>query len=442
MSCAGQRAVRIVTQAGKTTVVGFDAAGVAFYHLGLPAVNRDEIKSMVRMQAETLLPLPADQMEFSWRIGRTQNDQVAVTVAASRKEYLKSFIENVRGLNPSKILLDCEGAVKAWKELFGGNEQDAVVVNLTAANAQICLAEEGRLSNAIILDIGVEDFLKVTDKTSVKDDENRPGQTEVTERFIFDIKSAMQAFEYKEAAELPIFVLSDGSKTLKMIIACLKSAGLNVKAALPQIQKLRTESDFGIEQLYEYRVPIGLSLMALDSHADSFNLFEHLYKPAGARGRDHGIHSLKGAGAIAVIALVVFFVVSYAIDVISPGTIEKHLKKADTGADIDLLMQRQNLIKVVATERPDLLGLLKQISESGSNDVKLESFHFKKGQLVSITGQVQSPDQLYKFQEALMSKSGVKDVKILNPSRDNKTKRLKFTMTFHYKNFTSKGTRT
>ena len=103
-------------------------------------------------------------------------------------------------------------------------------------------------------------------------------------------------------------------------------------------------------------------------------------------------------------------------------------------------MQRQNLIKIVAMERPNLLELIKQISESGDSGVKLESFHFKKGQLVNITGQVQSPDQLYKFQEALMSKSGVKDVKILNPSRDNKTKKLKFTMTFRYKNFTNKGT--
>src|SRR4030042_6925248 len=90
----------------KITVVGFGAEGVAFYHLGLPAVKEDEIKSMVRMQAETLLPVPAEQMEVTWRVGRANNGQVAVTIAASRKEYLKNFIENVRGINPAKILLD------------------------------------------------------------------------------------------------------------------------------------------------------------------------------------------------------------------------------------------------------------------------------------------------------------------------------------------------
>jgi hypothetical protein len=428
------------TDGDKTTVIGFSSAGVAFYNIGLPTAGEDELKSMVKMQAETLLPLPAEQMELTWRKGRVQNGQVTVAVAAARKGYLKGFVENLRALNPAKILLDCEGAVKAWKELFGENEKDAVVVNMTARSTQVCLTEDGYLSNAIILDMGIEDFLEVADSLPHSEDISEPEKTEAVERFIFDMKSALEAFDYAEAKKLPIFVLSDGSKTLKVIVACLASAGLNVKAALPQIQKLKTQAGFGVEQLYEYRVPIGLSLMALDGHADGFNLFDNLYRPVGAGGDKRGLRSPKVAAAIATVMLVVFVVVFYVIDVISPGAIEKHLKKTDSSADIDLLMQRQNLIKIVAMERPNLLELIKQISESGDSGVKLESFHFKKGQLVNITGQVQSPDQLYKFQEALMSKSGVKDVKILNPSRDNKTKKLKFTMTFRYKNFTNKGT--
>jgi hypothetical protein len=430
------------TDGNKTTVIGFSSTGVAFYNIGLPTAREDELKSMVKMQAETLLPLPAEQMELTWRKGRVRNGQVAIAVAAARKEYLKSFVENLRALNPAKILLDCEGIVIAWKELFGGNEKDAVVVNMTARSTQVCLTEDGYLSNAIILDMGIEDFLEVAD--SLPDSENigEPEKTEAVERFTFDVKSALEAFDYAEAKKLPIFVLSDGSKTLKVIVACLASAGLNAKAALPQIQKLKAKVGFGVEQLYEYRVPIGLSLMALDSHTDGFNLFDNLYRPAGTVGDKRGLRSPKVAAAIAAVMLVVFVVIFYAIDVISPGAIEKHLKETDSSADIDLLMQRQNLIKIVAMERPNLLELIKQISESGDGSIKLESFHFKKGQLVSITGQVQSPDQLYKFQESLMSRSGIKDVKIQNTSSDNKTKKVKFTMTFQYKNFTSKGTRT
>ncbi len=430
------------TDGDKTTVIGFSSAGVAFYNIGLPAAKEDELKSMVRMQAETLLPLPVEQMELTWRKGRVRNGQVAVAVAAARREYLKDFVENVCALNPAKILLDCEGAVKAWKELFGGNEKDAVIVNLTARSTQVCLAEDGYLSNAIILDMGIEDFLEMADNLPDSENEGVPEQTEATERFIFDVKSALEAFDYTEAAKLPIFVLSNGGNTIKGIVAYLKSAGLNVRAALPQIQKMRAQMDFEIEQLYEYRVPIGLALMAIEAPADGFSLFDRLYRPAGVKQKRAILYSPKIAGAIAAVMLAVFVIISYAIDVASPGVIEESLKTTDSSTDINQLMQQQNLTRIVAMERPNLLELIKHISESGDSSIKLESIHFKKGQLVSITGQVQSPDQLYKFQESLMSKSGIKDVKIQNTSRDNKTKNVKFTMTFHYKNFTKKGTRT
>jgi len=453
------------TDGDKTTVIGFSSIGVAFYHIGLPAAKESEIKAMVGMQAETLLPLPVEQMELAWRAGRVRNGQVAVTVAAARRENLQRFVENVRGLNPARIMLDCEGAVTAWKELFCGDAKDAVVVNLTARSTQVCLAENGRLSNAIVLDMGIEDFENKDEPKQIlrpgssrirRAESTDSGRAETTERFIFDVKSALEAFGYAEAVNLPIYVLSDGSSTLKGIVACLKSAGLNVKAALPQIQKVRAQTDFGIEQLYEYRVPIGLALMALETHvlrpgsvlgtpiggrADGFGLFDSLYRPAGTKEKKAILYSPKIAGAIAAIMLAAFIIVSYVIVVITPGAIEERLQTTDSSVNIDLLMQRHNLTRIVAMERPNLLELLKQISESGDSSIKLESFHFKKGQLVSITGQVQGPDQLYKFQEALMNKSGVKDVKILNPSRDSKTKKLKFTMTFHYRNFTNKGTR-
>ncbi len=72
----------------------------------------------------------------------------------------------------------------------------------------------------------------------------------------------------------------------------------------------------------------------------------------------------------------------------------------------------------------------------------LDSFDFKKGRPVTISGQAPGTDQLYKFQAALLSKKGITRVIIQNTSPDAKGKKLKFTITFHYKSFTSKRTRT
>lgn len=424
-------AEQIKTGNDKTVVIGLGSAGVAFYHLDLPAVKEEEIAAIVRLQAETLLPLPAEQMELTWRSRQMQDGKVAITIAAARREYLQRFVENVCVLEPTEILLDCEGIVKAWKEFFCEDEKNAVVVSLAARSTQVCLAENGRLSNAVVLDMGMEDFV----------DKRHPEQTETTERFVQDIRSALESFGYTELTELPVVVLSDGSRMMEGIVSCLKSAGLDARAALPGIKKIRPQTGFGVEQLYEYRVPIGLALMALQRPVEGLNLFESLYRPAGTEQKKSGLYSPKITGAIAAVMLAAFVIVAYAVDVASPIVIEKRLHSADPSADIDLLMQRQKLIKTVALERPNLLELLNLVTESGDSGIKLESFHFKKGQLVSISGQTKSNDQIYKFQEALLGKKGVKEVKIQSTSMDSKSKKLKFTITFHYKNFTKKRTR-
>ena len=418
--------VRKKIKSDRTVVVGFNTEGVAFYRINVPVVGKEETAAMVKLQAETRLPLPAERMELAWRADRQmKNGQVGVTIAAARKEPLRGFVGNVQSFEPTKILLDCEGIVKGWRTFFGGNEKNAVIVSMAARNTQVCLSEDGRLSNAVVLDIGIDDF------TAEPEEE----QTQITERFIQDMRSVLELFGYADEAELPIVLLSDGGAEYVSIVSSLRSAGLNFRVALPDVKELRVPNEIGVEGIYKYRVPIGLGLMALEAGDDELDIFEHLYRPTAKEEKIHWLHSPKIVGTIAALMLVLSIVVFCAVDVVSPGVIEKRLNASGSEADIDLLMQRQKLIKAVAQERPDLLDLLGQVNASGERGIKLENFHFKKGLPVTITGQASSKEQMYKFEESLQDRKNINSVKT-NPSIDTKTKKVKFTMTFHYKNFT------
>lgn len=419
-------------------VAGFDSAGVVFYRIDLPTVEEKEIAVMVKLQAEARLPLPAEQMELAWRAGQASNGKLPVTIAAARKVPLEKFIEDVRGFEPEKILLDCEGIVKAWRTFFSGDGRDAVVVSMTERNTQVCLAQNGRLSNAVVLDMGTEDFAQTTQGLSDFAADRLEDQTETTERFVQDIRSVLELFGYSGLAGLPVFVLSDNSVVHEAIVSSLKSAGLNVRAAFPQIERLDTKTSLSSEDIYEYRVPIGLALTALDGDTDGLNIFEHLYTPPGEVKSRHWLSSAKTAYAIAAVMLVLLVIVAYAVDVASPGAIEKRLNRAGANTDIDLLIQRQSLIKSVASQRPDLLELLNKINAGDNKGIMLDKLDFKKGRPASISGQTKDAEQMYKFQRSLLAIKGITDVKIQNPSRDNKTKKLKFTMTFHYWKFTKK----
>jgi hypothetical protein len=360
-----------------------------------------------------------------------------VTIAAARREPLARFLESIRSFEPESILLDCEGVVKAWRALFSGNTRSAVVVSLTGRSTQVCLAEDGRLSNAAVLDIGTDDFADTGQSTLLSADSGLLEQTVATERFAQDMRSVLESFGCVDPAGLPVFVLSDGSSVIESIVSYLRSSGLNVTATLPDSRRLVGQMELGTDEAYQYRVPIGLALMALDDDMAELNIFERVYNPAAAEEKRSILYSPKVAVGIVAIMLVVLAVVSYALDIKS----EKHLSTLQAQAGFKDAVQRQMLIKSVARERPDLLELLNEINSGDNKGMLLDSLHFSKGQSVTIRGQAPGNDQLYKFQEDLLTKKGITGAKILSASPDSKTKKVKFTMTFHYKTYTKQSRR-
>ena len=180
-------------------MVGFNTAGTIFNRTIVPDVKDEEIESIIELQAETRLPLPSEQIEMDWRADKLDDGRIGVTLAVARKEQLQRFADNVRCFQPAKILLNCEGIVKVWEEFFSDKNQNAIVLSSGQHNTQVCLVEGGRLSNAVVLDIGVDEF------SSTGPEE----QTETTERFAQDMRSVLDLFGCSD--QLPVFVLSDGA---------------------------------------------------------------------------------------------------------------------------------------------------------------------------------------------------------------------------------------
>jgi len=411
----------------RSIVVGFGSAGVAFYQLDVPASSsKSETASIVRLQAESRLPLSAEQMQIAWRAGRAVNGQLPVTMAAARTDRLEEFVGKVRELAPARIMLDCEGIVSAWRGLFGGEQKLAVVLDPTERSTQVCLAVDGRLANSVILDMGTEDFVGVS------------ALSETGERLARDLKSVVNFFGYSDPQEVVVDVLSDGGAAVQAMVSALQAGGLKAREVLPKVPQTDSAAEaVTAERLYEYRLPIGLGLLALDG-AQELNIFESVYAPSAEEQEKDWMHSPRLAAVIAGAMLVLLLVVSYAVDAARPGVIDKKLKQAFSEADMKQLMDRQSLRKAIAGQRPDILELITLLNESGQG-IKLDALHFKKGQLATVSGQAPGNDQLYKFEETLNTKKGISEAKIQTSSFDSKSKKIRFTIGFKYKTFSNKG---
>jgi hypothetical protein len=406
-------------------VVGLDPTGVVLYRLRVPAVGQEELAAIVRMQAESLLPLPAPQMEVAWRTSPTTNGKLDVTLAVARKEYLQRFAGNVQDFRPRRILLSCEGTARVWRSLFAGGVRQALVVSIGEDHTQVCLVLDGLVTQAVVLDTGMAALVSAR--------EHAPAG-EITGRFAQDIQSVLSSFGWDAASDWPVVVLSDGGQNVAHIVEFLQAAGLPAEAAVPSAPDFKLPDGFGTSELYDYRVPLGLALTALDGPAGALDLFERV----GAAEQQKAQASRRSvilAAALAVVMLVALVVAWYAVDM----ALARRLKAQVADPNFEAARQHQALLKTVARHRPDALQLLLDVNAGQNDGIVLDSIHFRKGQAVTVTGQADNMEQMWKYEGNLREQKGIKDVEITNSPVDAKTHKIKFTITFQYGNFTKKG---
>jgi len=451
------------------SVVGLDSTGVAFYRVTAPAVEQQEMASIVRNQAESLLPLPPDQIEVAWRTTPSTNGNVDITIAAARREYLQKFAGSVHDFRPGSILLSCEGTARAWQSLFserqrpgasnGKNrigESRALLISICAENTQVCLVQDGLVMQAAVLSTGMADLngtgwkssrvraeglgagsaVSAGDHRQVALDEALVQNPQLVEHFAEDLRAVLGSFGWNESANWPVFVLSDGGEVMDHLVESLNAADLPVKVSVPDVRNLRMPSGFKVEDVYEYRTPLGLSLLALEKPAGTLNLFERIAEQEELEKTSSAWRGVFLAGLVAAAVLIALIVTVYLTDVASAKRWTALVSRPEFEAE----RQRQMLVKTVARHRPDVLQLLGDINGGQNDGIVLDALHFKKGQTVTITGQAGNMEQVWKFEANLrgLKPKGIEGVVIANQAADPKTKKVRFTITFSYKTFSKK----
>lgn len=404
-------------------VVGLDSTGVAFYRINVPTVDGQETAAIVKMQAESLLPLPPDQIEVAWRTNPSSNGSMDITIAAARKEHIERFATGVKDLRPHSILLSCEGTAKAWQSLFAGHQPETLLVSIGVENTQVCLVQNGLVTRAGVLDMGMSALAPAVEAASG-----------VMDRFSHDLQLMLASFGWDGAGSWPLFVLSDGSEAVERIVGALNAAGMPAKSVASAPQNVKLPAGFEPREVYEYRTPLGLALIALDRSATTLNLFDRVLQEQEQQKAATAWRSVVLAAAAAVAMLVALLATVYFTDLASAKRWDSLVKQPDFQASL----QQQALVKTVARHRPDLLELLTVINAGQNEGVVLDTFHFQKGQPVSVTGQADNMEQMWKFQANLRERKEIKSADIMNATPDAKTNKTKFTIAFQFKEFTKK----
>ncbi len=408
-----------------------ESIGVAFQEFTIPAVGSQETEAMVRMQAETRLPLPIEQMDIAWRTRPGRAGETSVTLAAARKGLLQSVADQLHQIDPTEMVLEAEALVALWKHLCSHESLDSVLIDVTSRRTLVCNVAEGGLVDATVMDVGWADV-----EPSLWPREGLPSEAPSPfEVFVQDLREILDGYG-SEAGAREVYVSTDTPEQVTLLAQCLDAKGLSVAPLQPDQERLVTHSESDtLDLIFEYRLTLGAALACLDSDTKRLRLFDRYCAAPAQNAKRRRSITPGAAAAVAVIATAIMLAGLYGIDVVKA----QRLEELTQGADLRQILQEKAYQKEIARRRLNVLALLQEMGAAEGSGIVLDSLHFKEGQAITVEGRADKEDQLHTFQEGLLGQRGISKVILARPSFDKKTKKFGFTLTFHYKTFTLKS---
>jgi hypothetical protein len=409
-------------------VAGLDSVGVAFYRMTLPKVGLQETDAMIRMQAETRLPLGVDQMGLGWKTIDSSTSECVATVAAMRRN--SPAVTEVVALEPDHIILEADALVQMWRWGCRQKAADAIIMSCCSRHTVVCCVRDHQLIHASVLDLGLSDMVQPDTVFEAMS----PLNSGPMDQFIRDLKGVMQLYQ-EDLPDCPsVTLLSDGSDALEAIAEAVAKAGLAVNKALPDESVFGGHTALSAADLYTWRVPIGLALCALKENFAHYELFKDLCGKQEKRNTS----TVRPIAAIvaAIVAVCIMTGALYAVDVMR----HKKLTELTSAPEVAQFQKEKAYQNMVAKQRADVLELINVVTSKEHKGIILDKLTYKKGQPLKIDGRADKPPSWYSFDKAMTNTKGVSQPKRDNLVPDEKTKKVKFGMSFHYKTYTRKVT--
>lgn len=394
------------------TVMGVDPKGIAFYNIEIPQVPDAQLDAVVRMQAETILPLPLEQMQIAYTKGKVIADKCRITIAAGRTAQLVGEMAFAKNCSAAGIVLTSQGIVKAFNTLFEIDRQKYVILNIRKSDTQVLLCEDGKLAHAAKLDIGAEDLNNADQKCG--------------EMFIYDLRNTLEMFGLDIAAETAVFVFSGSHSLTETIADGLNDVNILARCAELDRHAITGQTDSDEEDISPYLEAVGCALLTLDNENRPLDLFSELYnadKKKKKKKTSPAVPLIRAAIIFGLMLVATFFTFNY----INKLELEKYQNN-----DIDKLVAQQKIRELIAKERPDVLKLLTLINEDPPAKMKIDSITFKKGEKVTIASQASSHEEMIAIAKFLSSKKEFTELVRQNPSFDEKNKKYSFKINFYF----------
>lgn len=394
--------------------VGIDSSCVGFYRLEVPSLPAPQLVAVVRTQAEGYLPLPVSAMRLAWCVDKHLSENRCI-LAAVKNDLYEQAAQSLPSDTSVSIVPDLVGLLTAWRAFFqpAAGPQETVLLKLTAHQASAVLTEEGRLLGAARIDI----------------DPQAPVELLKT-----DLIQMLESLS-PQVRSRPIFVLDTQIDPFPSLVEELRQENFQIQTCRPSVEKIKRLTRLTPEIAADCPEALGLALLALDGQTIDFDFTIEQTEPAPSLREQLFSAPVRRTALSLVLAVILVLIGLYWKDKTELRILQQQLSTAEKGQTAQQMLQMMEFRKQVAAARPDLLELLDLLRQTQPEGLLLDQFLFERGKPVELRGVAASYEQAYEFQKNLQNRNEFRQVQLIEPTLDEKTRKVNFRIRFLYRNF-------
>ena len=399
-------------------VVGLDSARLRFLEITLPPAPAAQLPLLIRTQAEAQLPLEGARMQLAWRLSPGAQGYDC-TVAAARLEATDAALGKL-GLNGrlTALVPDAAGFACLRNGFFTPTPETCIVLRRREDGFALLSLDGSTSARCAVIHAEPSDIA------------DRPGLV------MQDILLELEALEKTHGSKRPVYLWPGDDPFMRHVASGLTQGGWQVGSLEPRPMALQqAKLDAGQDLNGPAFDAAGLALLALSDTTPAFVFLQtqRLAQPEeDAKKRRKKM--IRAVWAIALL-LALAAAVNYWSLTLQVRQLHRELSAEVNGLGAEALLQRQTYQEATARARLDVLELIEAIQAS-RDGMLLDSIEFEKGKPVKLVATAGGYEQVYGFQKRLEAQNGVSQVRLIDPRMDDRTRQVRFTLQFHYKNFT------
>lgn len=406
--------------------VCFDGRNAAFYRVNIPVSDNQQLESIVRIRAESLLPIDSSRMRFTWRCDREIDSSRNITIAAGSRNTIDDFAASVSELKPDRIAVDHEAIVTAFEKCAQDLPPRYTLTYFSKNSVKICAVEASLLVNAITIDTGTDNLFEHDENTA-----------NTAEMFTQDICNGIDYFG-PDFASVPVYILCPNQQYTPQISEFLTQTGLNTQIPNIMITKLTDDDSITPEKFIQWLPLFGTALLNETADEKQLNLFEQVYREKARENAMRGTIIAKRTSIAAVVIILLILLGVFMVDYAQLWYLRDKLAYESDGLNVATLIKQHLTHRQIAAARPDMIELLSIVTDAAPADMMIDNINYRRGQAVTISGEVPSHQTLEQFHKALREHKDIKDAQVGPATKSKNDKKLNFSVTFDYKNFTTK----